>query len=60
LGGVIPTLPDSAINDQFLNPECEQGSEVVVVGSATTLPNGVSISVTLLVEIQCDLIALCE
>jgi len=60
LGGVIAALADSPVNDEFPNAECEEGSEIVVVGSAATLANSVSGTASRLVEIQGDLIALCE
>ena len=51
LGDVISTLSDSALYDQFPNTQCEEWCEIVIVGSATALPDGVSGTAGWLVEI---------
>jgi len=57
---VILTLSDSALNDHFQHTECEEGGEIVIMASAATLTNSISETASWLVEIQCDLLALCE
>jgi hypothetical protein len=42
LSGVISTLPDSAVDDQFSDAQCEETGQVFIVIAAATLINGVS------------------
>ena len=42
LGGVIPTLPDSAVDDQLAETECEETGQVFIVVAAATLIDGVT------------------
>jgi hypothetical protein len=60
LGGVIAALPDSAVDDQFFDAQCEEAGEVVVVASTAALPDAVSSTAGWLVEIQRDLVAFSE
>ena len=55
--GVIVTLADAAVDDQFVDAECEDGSEIVVVIGTATLANLVLLPSDWLMEIQCDRIA---
>mgnify|MGYP007116971112 CR=1 FL=1 len=42
LGGVIPTLPDSAVDDEFSDAEGEEAGQVVIMIAAATLIDGVA------------------
>jgi len=42
LSGVIAALPDSSLNDQFFDAQCEEAGEVVVVASTAALADAVS------------------
>jgi hypothetical protein len=42
LSGVISTLPDSAVDDQFSDAQCEETGQVVIVIAAATLIDGVA------------------
>jgi len=57
---VIATLPDSTIDDEFPNAECEEGGEVFIVAATTILVDTVRGSASRFVEVESDLIALCE
>jgi hypothetical protein len=35
-------LPDAAVDDELLSPDCEQTGQVVVVVVASALPDGVA------------------
>jgi hypothetical protein len=41
LGGVISTLPDSTVDDQLSDTECEETRQVVIMIAAATLTDGV-------------------
>jgi hypothetical protein len=56
LGRLILTLADAAVDDQFADAECKEGSEIVVVGTAATLPDAICGSVSWFVEVDRDLI----
>jgi len=60
LSGVIAALPDSSLNDQFFDAQCEEAGEVVVVASTAALSDAVSSTAGWLVEIQRDLVAFSE
>lgn len=60
LGSVIAALSDSAVDDQFLDAQCEEAGEVVVVASTAALPDAVSSTAGWFVEIQRDLVAFSE
>jgi hypothetical protein len=58
LGSVISTLPDSALDDEFIYTECEEGGEVVIVAATPTLADTVRRAAGRFVEVKGDLIAL--
>jgi hypothetical protein len=57
---VIPTLPDSTVDDQFSDAQCEEFRQVVVVGTTAALADTVSGPAGWLVEIQRDRVAFSE
>ena len=57
LGSVISTLPDSTIDDEFPNAQCEESGEVFIVAAAPTLADTVRRAASRFVEVKDDLLA---
>jgi len=60
LGGVISTLADPAVDDEFSYAKCEECRQIVIVVATSTLADAICGTARWFVEVKGDLVAFGE